>query len=251
MVYAEDILEAILEFYERERAGAAEAKKIWVRSSATPIPGAGLVRPSYEQSPLLLTAAPSSHVNVRDIMDFCAHLMFKDYYCNGPRAGAGAGKYPEIYGILKKATGHAVLARGFGKRLERLRKKVIAEMSTRHNSWARDYYDAFLLGIADLQVGVRSTPAAWAVAVEGARAKYGVVVAVPAAPISLPVEEPAEIKVEAPAADVPEPAPAPTPAPSKPLTDFVEATEADAQAAVAAIKAAEPGWFSGLFKGWW
>ncbi len=250
MVHAEDILEAILEFYERERAGAVEAKKIWARSTATPIPGAGLVRPSYEQSPHLLAAAPSSHVSVRDIMEFCAHLMFKDYYCNGARVGAGAGKYPEIYGILKKATGHAVFVRGFGKRLERLRKKVVADQAARaHNGFARDYYDAFMMGMADWQVGVRTTPAAWAAAVEGVRAKYSAVAAAAAA-------EPAQVTAAAPevapvlTSEVPVVAPAPAPVPA-PVPEFVETTEEDARAAVAALKASQPGWFGGFFKGWW
>jgi hypothetical protein len=251
MSKAEDVLVAVLEFYEKERAHAVESKKIWPRSSATPIPGAGLAPATYDATPTLLKAAPSSHIDLRDILDFCAHLMFKDYYCASPRMGAGAGKYPEIYGILRKVVGLPVFVPLFGKRMEKLRKRVVAETARAPaNSVAYDFYQAFLLGVSGWTVGIASTPAAWVAKVEEVKGRYGMAAAAATsgndvtAAGPLGAAEPIEGSQEVAASEA---ATAVIDALAAPIAP--EAVEAQAAGGVAEVKKAQGSWFLSWF-GW-
>lgn len=200
-IYAEDILEALLTFYQEQRETAVKDKKIWPRSMQTPQMGA--VGGAQERGPKmvdasLLTTSPTSRIALRDILEYAAHTCFKDYYSANVMPAAGRQvKYPEVFNILKKGTSLTVMKEAFGRKFDKVKTKLVSDLTKAGTaSSAYEYYNTFLLDAANFHVPVTTTPAAWADKVKEVGQRVGFketpkpVIEVPVEPPALALEEP-------------------------------------------------------------
>jgi hypothetical protein len=196
-IYAEDILEAVVGFYLEQRAAAVEEKKLWPRTMQTPQMGA--VRSLGAAEVALLTAAPTNRIALRDILEYAAHVCFKDYYSANVMPATGRQvKYAEVFNILKKGTGLAVLKEAFGRRLEKTKTKLVCDLTRAGMTGsAYEYYNAFLLDAGNLYVPVTTTPAAWADKVKEVGVRVGLKETPMATAMTAPVEPPALALAEA------------------------------------------------------
>lgn len=216
-IYAEDILEALIAFYLEQRTTAVAEKKLWPRSMQTPQMGAvGQDRSPKTVDVALLTAAPTNRISLREILEYGAHVCFKDYYSANVMPAAGRQvKYPEVFNILKKGTGLTVIKEAFGRKLDKVKGKLISDLTKAGTvSSAYEYYNTFLLDASNMYVPVTTTPAAWADKVKDVGQRLGfketpVVAAeeVPTEPPVLALEPPKPTLADAPAAPIPIPAP--------------------------------------------
>ncbi len=205
-IYAEDILEAVLAFYQEQRTAAVEEKKLWPRTMQTPQMGA--VGGAQERGPkmvdaALLTTSPTSRIALRDILEYAAHVCFKDYYSANVMPVSGRQvKYPEVFNILKKGTTLPIIKEAFGRRFDKVKAKIISDLTKAGTaSSPYEYYNTFLLDAAIFHVPVTTTPAAWADKVKEVSLRAGVketpkpVVEVPAEPPVLALEPPKPVAV--------------------------------------------------------
>ncbi len=192
-IYAEDILEALIAFYLEQRTTAVAEKKLWPRSMQTPQMGAvGQDRSPKTVDIALLTAAPTNRISLREILEYGAHVCFKDYYSANVMPAAGRQvKYPEVFNILKKGTGLAIIKDAFGRKLDKVKAKLISDLTKAGTvSSAYEYYNTFLLDASNLYVPVTTTPAAWADKVKEVGQRVGFK-ETPVAATETPVEPPA------------------------------------------------------------
>jgi hypothetical protein len=191
-IYAEDILEAVLTFYQEQRTVAVTEKKLWPRSMLTPQMGAvGQDRSPKTVDIALLTAAPTNRISLREILEYAAHVMFKDYYSANVMPVAGRQvKYPEVFNILKKGTGLPVIKEAFGRKFDKVKAKLVSDLTKAGTvSSAYEYYNTFLLDASNFHVPVTTTPAAWADKVKEVSARFLVEVKKEAEP--MPADPPA------------------------------------------------------------
>jgi hypothetical protein len=240
-IYAEDVLEALLNFYQEQRAAAVEEKKLWPRSMETPQMGAVGTQQARQPKTIdvsLLTTTPTNRISLREILEFAAHVMFKDYYSANIMPAAGRQvKYPEVFNILKKGTTLPVLKEAFGRRFDKTKAKIVSDLTRAGTaSSAYEYYNAFLLDAANFHVPVTTTPAAWADKVKEVSSRLAAVVA--PAP-AIPVEPPAL------ALELPAPAPTQVSEPV-PITAPVNDKDLESYAKAAAV-ASQTSWFWRMF----
>ncbi len=237
-IYAEDVLEALLNFYKEQRALAVEEKKLWPRSMETPQMGAVGSQQARQPKTVdvsLLTSTPTNRISLREILEFAAHVMFKDYYSANIMPAAGRQvKYPEVFNILKKATALPILKDAFGRRFDKTKAKIVSDLTRAGTaSSAYEYYNTFLLDAANFHVPVMTTPAAWADKVKevSSRLAATVVVPAPAVPVPAPVDPPAlALELPAPApTQVSEPVPIPAPVNDKELESYAKAAAVASQ----------------------
>ena len=192
-IYAEDILETLIAFYLEQRSAAVTEKKLWPRSMQTPQMGAvGQDRSPKTVDVALLTAAPTNRISLREILEYGAHVCFKDYYSANVMPVAGRQvKYPEVFNILKKGTGLAVIKEAFGRKFDKVKAKLISDLTKAGTvSSAYEYYNTFLLDASNFHVPVMTTPAAWADKVKEVGQRVGFK-ETPMAVAETPVEPPA------------------------------------------------------------
>lgn len=207
-IYAEDILEALLAFYQEQRAAAVEDKKLWSRTMETPQMGA--VRTNNERTLkvvdlALLTVAPTNRISLRDILEYAAHICFKDYYSANVMPSTGRQvKYPEVFNILKKGTGLSMMKEAFGRKFEKVKSKLVSDLTKAGTAGSSyEYYNTFLLDAANFYVPVTTTPAAWADKVKEVSLRMGVK-DTPKPNMEVPVEPPTlALETPPPAIDVP------------------------------------------------
>lgn len=240
-IYAEDILEVILAFYQEQRASAVAENKLWPRSMQTPqmgAVGAGMDRSPKAVDVALLTAAPTNRISLRDILEYGAHVMFKDYYSANVMPAAGRQvKYPEVFNILKKGTGLTVMKEAFGRRFDKTKARIISDLTKAGtSSSAYEYYNAFLLDASNFYVPVMTTPAAWADKVKVVSARFSMESKpAPTTPEPEPADPPA-LALEVPKPTDPVPIAAPT------STSKTDEKDLEAYAKAAAI-ASQTSWF--------
>jgi hypothetical protein len=192
-IYAEDILETLIAFYLEQRSAAVTEKKLWPRTMQTPqmgAVGAGKERTFKAVDVALLTAAPTNRISLREILEYGAHVCFKDYYSANVMPATGRQvKYPEVFNILKKGTGLAVIKEAFGRKLEKVKGKLISDLTKAGTAAsAYEYYNTFLLDASNLHVPVMTTPAAWADKVK----EVGMRVGFKETPVAVAAEVPTE-----------------------------------------------------------
>lgn len=193
-IYAEDILEALLAFYQEQRGSAVAEKKLWPRTMQTPQMGAvGQERAPRVVDVSLLTSAPTNRISLRDMLDYSAHVMFKDYYSAHVMPASGRQvKYPEVFNVLKKGTNLQILKDAFGRKLEKAKTKLTSDLARAGTaSSAYEYYNTFLLDAVNFYVPVMTTPAAWADKVKALAQTYEVQVTTPKPVEPAPVDPPA------------------------------------------------------------
>lgn len=164
-IYAEDILEALFVFYQDQRSSAVSEKKLWPRTMQTPQMGAvGQERAPKTVDVSLLTVAPTNRISLRDMLEYSAHVMFKDYYSSNVLPASGRQvKYPEVFNVLKKGTNLPLMKDAFGRKFEKVRAKLTNDLTRAGTvASAYEYYNAFLLESANFYASVTTTPAAWA-----------------------------------------------------------------------------------------
>ncbi len=233
-IYAEDVLEALLNFYQEQRAAAVEEKKLWPRSMETPQMGAvgTQVRQPKTVDVSLLTTTPTNRISLREILEFAAHVMFKDYYSANIMPAAGRQvKYPEVFNILKKGTTLPVLKDAFGRRFDKTKAKIVSDLTRAGTaSSAYEYYNSFLLDAANFHVPVTTTPAAWADKVKEVSSRV-VVAPAPVVPETVPADPPAlALEIPAPTlTQVSEPVPIPAPVNEKDLESYAKAAAVASQ----------------------
>lgn len=193
-IYAEDILEALFVFYHDQRLVAVGEKKLWPRTMQTPQMGAvGQERAPKVVDVSLLTSAPTNRISLRDMLEYSAHVMFKDYYSSSVMPASGRQvKYPEVFNLLKKGTNLQILKDAFGRKFEKVRAKLMSDLTRAGTSAsAYEYYNAFLLDSANFYVSVMTTPAAWADKVKALAQLYETPKNTSVDPAPAPVEPPA------------------------------------------------------------